>query len=404
VPDVEVTTTGVAAGGDAIARDESGRVVFVEGALPGETVRVAVTDERRDFLRGRVVEVLSPSPDRVEPGCAEVGRGCGGCPWQGVAVEAQRRMKRDVVIDALRRVGRVPYPPVADEVRSVAPSAYRTTVRVGVLDGRAGYRMRHSHDLVAVEGCVVAHPLVEELIREGRFDGADEVVLRVGARTGDRLVLARPTAAGVSVPPGVVVVGEDAPRARLRKAAFTEVAAERRWRISATSFFQSGPEAADLLVAAVRAAVGDALVDGGTVVDAYAGVGLLGGSLAGRRDDVDVVAVEGNATAVRDARHNLADVEAEVVHADVGRWDGTRSAAASVVVADPARAGLGKRAVAALAAAEAPVFVLVACDPAALARDTTLLAAAGYRLESVQVLDLFPHTVHVEAVARFTRT
>ncbi|HEX9969050.1 MAG TPA: TRAM domain-containing protein, partial [Acidimicrobiales bacterium] len=236
MPEVTLTTTGVAAGGDAIARDEAGRVVFVEGALPGETVRVAVTGERRDFLRGRVVEVLAPSPDRVAPPCAEVGRGCGGCPWQGVAVDAQRRLKRDVVVDALRRVGRVTSPPVVDSVLSVPASGYRTSVRVGVVDGRAGYRMRHSHDLVAVEGCTVAHPLVEELIRQGRFDGCDEVVLRAGARTGERLVLARPSAAGVSVPAGVVVVGEDAPRSRLKRAAFHEVVAGRRWRISAGSF------------------------------------------------------------------------------------------------------------------------------------------------------------------------
>lgn len=364
VETVELTTTGVAAGGDAIARDGDGRVVFVEGALPGELVRVALTDTRRDYARGGVVDVLSPSPDRVVPPCVNVARGCGGCPWQFVAPAAQRRLKREIVVDALRRLARLPEPPVADEVAAVPDRGYRTTVRVAVRDGRAAYRMRHSHDLVTLEqGCLVADPSVDEVLRHGRFEqGDDDVVVRAGD---------------------------------------TEVVAGRRWRVSPGSFFQSGPAAAELLVTAVRAAAGAALVDGGVLVDAYAGVGLLGGALAAGRDDVHVVALESNGAATRDARHNLADLDADVVRCDVSRWDGASVAPAALVVADPARAGLGKRAVAALAATRAPTMVVVSCDPAALARDVGLLHGAGYRLQGVQVLDLFPHTVHVEAVARF---
>lgn len=365
---VELTTTAVAAGGDAIARDADGRVVFVEGAVPGEVVRAELVEQRRDFARARVVELVSPSPDRVDAPCPAYARGCGGCPWQGISVPAQRRLKRDIVVDALRRVARLPDPPVADDVPGVAAWGYRTTVRVAVKDGLPAYRMRHSHELVTVEdGCLVAHPSVQEMLRAGPISetdgggGDEDVVVRVGE--------------------GAHVAG-------------------RWWRVSPTSFFQSGPEAAELLVRTVRQAAGDALVDGGTLVDAYAGVGVLGGSLAAGRDDVHLVAVESGGAAARDARRNLADLDAEVVRCDVARWDGASIAPAALVVADPARAGLGKRAVRALAAADAPVFVLVACDPAALARDIVLLGEAGYRLERVQVLDLFPHTVHVEAVAR----
>jgi 23S rRNA (uracil1939-C5)-methyltransferase len=366
VDTVELTTTAVAVGGDAIARHADGRVVFVEGALPGEVVRVELTDERRDFARARVVEVVSPSPDRVAAPCPAFARGCGGCPWQWVAPAAQRRLKRDMVVDALRRLAHLPDPPVAEEVLGVADRGYRTTVRVAVKDGRAAYRMRRSHELVTVEdGCLVASPALDEVLRNGQFAEGD----------GD-----------------VVVRADNA----------VEVAG-RRWRVSPSSFFQSGPEAAELLVAAVRAAAGDALADGGVLVDAYAGVGLLGGSLAASRDDVRVVAVERSASAARDARRNLADLDADVVRCDVARWDGASVAPAALVVADPARAGLGPRATTVLAGTRAPVVVLVACDAAALARDATLLAAAGYRLTGVQVLDVFPHTVHVEAVARFVR-
>jgi 23S rRNA (uracil1939-C5)-methyltransferase len=364
---VELVPTAVAAGGDAIGRLPDGRVVFVEGALPGEVVRVEPIEERRDFARARVVEVVSASPDRVEPPCPAFARGCGGCPWQWIAVPAQRRLKRDIVVDALRRIAHLPDPPVEEVVAGVADRGYRTTVRVGVTGGRAAYRRRRSHELVPVEdGCLVAHPSVEQMLRRAVFsetDGRDVVV-----RAFDR-----------------------------------EQVAGRTWRVSAGSFFQSGPEAAELLVEAVGATAGDALDEGGVLVDAYAGIGLLGGSLAAGRRGVRLVAVESSGAATRDARRNLADLDAEVVRCDVGRWDGSRVAPAALVVADPPRSGLGRRGVRALVAAEAPVFVLVACDPAAFARDVVLLQEAGFRLESVQVLDLYPHTVHVEAVARLVR-
>src|SRR5262249_23525691 len=138
------------------------------------------------------------------------------------------------------------------------------------------------------------------------------------------------------------------------------------------------------------------------LVDAFAGVGMLGGAvataLAAAGAHVELVAIESHPPAVRDARSNLRDIDARGIQADVAAWR-SRAEPAALVIADPARAGLGRGAVAALVAARAPVFVLVSCDPASLARDTVLLAAAGYRLERVTVLDLFPHTFHVETVS-----
>lgn len=387
--------SAVAAGGDAIARDEQGRVVFVEGALPGEEVRAEITEERSDFARARVVEVVTPSAARSVPPCPSVAAGCGGCQWQHVVPVEQARLKRTIVVDALRRIAHVPESVVAEDVWAVPDRAYRTGLRLAVEAGRAVYRRRRAHDAVAVEACLVAHPLLEELVVDGRYGAAHEVVLRVSAATGERLVLALPTAAGVEVPADVTVVGADR-RSALRHAAVTEVVAGRRWRVSASSFFQSGPAAAELLVQAVREAAGP---PAGTVVDAYAGVGLLGGSLGGAR----LVAVERHAAAARDARWNLGDLPAEVVTEEVAQWDATSVGPVEVVVADPARSGLGRSAATALARAEAPRFVLVSCDPASLARDVGLLQAAGYDLAAVRVLDLFPHTFHVEAVAALVR-
>ncbi|MEZ5144320.1 MAG: hypothetical protein R2726_17630 [Acidimicrobiales bacterium] len=371
-------------------------------------------------MQGRVTEVLEAVPTRVAPPCPFVADGCGGCDLQHLAPAAQPELKVEVVRDALRRLGRVPEPPVRAG-RPLPPTGYRTTVRLAVVDGRAGFRRRASHDVLAVDTCLVLHPDLDELVAAGRFDGADEVTLRLGVATGERLVLADPAASRVAgLPADVVVVGVDElagpdPTAagRRREPAVHEVVAGRRLRVSARSFFQARPDGAVALVEAVTAAGGDELRAASVVVDAYAGVGLFTAVLGGPdqpgddRDDGDRpasgarwVAVERSPSAVRDARVNLADVDAEVVEASVEDWS---AVAADVVVADPARTGLGRPAAEVLASTGAGVVVLVSCDAAALGRDAALLAEHGFGLESAEVVDLFPHTHHVEVVSRFTR-
>lgn len=403
---IELSPTGVAAGGDALARDAGGRVVFVTGALPGERALVRLTEARRDYARGLAVEILDASPDRVVPPCPALADGCGGCTWQHVAPDAQARLKAAVVVDALRRIGKVAEPPEPHTVALDGP-ALRTTARLAVSPGgRAGHRPRPpahagapaSEHAIETDACLVAHPLLEELIVHGRYP-AGEVVLRAGVASGERLVRVSRGRGDVAVPEGVRVVREGA---KAGPVAVHEVVAGRRFRVSADSFFQPGPVAAAALVEAVAAASEGALDAGGHLVDAYAGTGLFA-SVLGAATGARVTAVESSRAAAADARVNLADLDASVVPVEVGRWDAARSGPADVVVADPARSGLGRPGVAALAAAEAPRLVLVSCDPASLGRDTALLRAAGYRLVSVALVDAFPHTFHVEAVARFDR-
>ena len=395
--ELEVTPTAMAAGGAALARDAGGRVVFVEGALPGERVAARVTEARKDYAKAIAVRVLEASPDRVAPPCPVVAEGCGGCTWQHVAPDAQLRLKAAIVVDALRRIGRLPDPPEPRPVALPGP-ALRTTARLAVSpSGRAGHRRRGDTDAVPADACLAAHPLLEELIVGGRFPGAEEVLLRVGVGSGERLVRVTGPATDVEVPEDVVVVGEGGQRAFVH-----EEVAGRLFRISADSFFQPGPVAAAALVAAVAEAVDGVLVPGSHLVDAYAGTGLFG-SVLGAATGARVTAVESARAAAFDARANLRDLDACVVVVEVARWDARRSGAADVVVADPARSGLGRPGVTALAAAGAPRLVLVSCDPASLGRDTALLAGVGYRLEDVALVDAFPHTFHVETVARFDR-
>ena len=397
--DLRLAPTAMTAGGDALARDDDGRVVFVHGALPGERVVARVVESRRDYGRAVAVEIVEPSPDRVTPPCRARAAGCGGCTWQHVAPAAQLRLKASIVLDALRRIARMAEPP-GPQVVELAGPALRTTARPAVAaDGRAGHRPHGEGDgAVVTDACLAAHPLVEELLVHGRYPGADEVLLRAGVASGERLVRVGPGVVAVDVPIDVQVV-----RAGDRTSGYVhEEVAGRTFRVSADSFFQPGPVAAAGLVAAVRAAAGDTLDRGGHVVDAYAGTGLFG-SVLGSATGARVTAVESARAAAADARANLADLDAHVVCAEVARWDARRSGRADLVVADPARSGLGRPGVAALVAAGAPRLVVVSCDPASLARDAVLLAGAGYRLSSVALVDAFPHTFHVEVVARFDR-
>lgn len=392
VATVELRAERVVAGGDALARHPDGRVVFVEAALPGEAVVAEITEERKGFLKAVTVEVTDPSPHRVAPPCPQLARGCGGCGWQHVAPEAQRALKVDIVADALRRIGRL-----ADAVVRDGPAlpavGHRTTVRLALSGGRPGFRRHRSHEVVDVDSCLVAHPLLVDLLRTASFGSGAEVTLRCGARTGERLVLVAPSADGVTAPDDVIVVGEDE-LASGRRAWFHEEVAGRSWRISARSFFQARPDGAEALVDEVRAASDGA--PSGRLVDAYGGVGLLAATVgAGRGTTI----VEWSSSSVADAVVNVPD--AKVLRLDVGRW---RPSPAALVLADPARDGLGDRGAAALAGTGTTHLVLVSCDPASLGRDARLLASHGFEHDGSTVVDLFPHTPHVEVVSRFIRS
>lgn len=390
-PVVRLVATALVAGGAAVARQSGGRVVLVEGALPGETVDAVVTSEHASYARASVAEVLEASPDRVSPPCPNVARGCGGCGWQHLSVPAQRRAKLSLVTEALVRLGGVESPRV-EPGPPLPTEGYRTTLRLATGPGGAGFRRYHGHDIVEVGECLVAHPLLADLVATGGFGSAREVTLRCGAATGDRLALLAPSAAGAALPSSVLVVGEDELEAGRRAWIFEEIAGK-RLRVSARSFFQASPRGAEALVDVVKAAVAGA--GPGALIDAYGGVGLFGATAG---DGRPVTVLERSPSSAADARVNLPS--AKVLRLDVERW---RPSPAAVVVADPPKAGLGRRGVAVLAASGAGHLVLVSCDPASLGRDAGLLRAQGFELRSTTVVDMFPGTPHIETASIFIR-
>ena len=371
---VDLDALHMVVGGDALAREASGRVVFVSGAIAGETVRVTLTMAKKDFARATVDEVLVASPDRVTPRCEAWHRGCGGCDWQHIAPAAQLSHKTAIVTEALTRTARLA-DPVVSAAGSVEPWGYRTTIRLARSRRGVGFRSRHSHDVVPISECPVAAPAVNAVLAAtDNTDGrAGDLTIRVSVATG-----------ATSTTHSADLIEEDV--------------AGRQLRVSIGSFFQSSPQAAELLVAAVGRALVDIDLPSSLVIDAYGGIGLFAATAAAVAREV--VLIEGSAAACADARHNLSGRNATVVNSRVEEWTPIE---ADVVIADPARAGLDRDAVAVLVATRASRLVLVSCDTGSLARDTKLLVASGYEHRWTEVIDAFPNTSHIETVTRYDR-
>lgn len=391
--ELTVTVGPVAHGGHCVAR-HAGRVLFVRHVLPGEVVRVRVHErgQKGRFFRAELLEVIDPSPDRVDPPCEYAGA-CGGCDFQHVAVDAQRRLKAQIVSEQLTRLGKVDVSDIdwaaevdaLPDVDAAAPGlAWRTRVRFAVDgEGRAGLLRHRSHDVVPIDDCLIAHPLVDVgEITTTQWPGVDEVSVTASPETDER----------------AVQVG----RARGRES-MQRQAAGRSWQVSSGGFWQVHPSAADALVDAVLQ-----LADpqpGEHLVDLYAGVGLFAG-VWGERTGGRVDAVEGHHTAALDAQVNLADLDQATVHAvAVEHFVAAESdLRPDVVVIDPPRSGAKRQVVEGVAAWRPRAVVYVACDPAALARDVGYFVEVGYRLATLRSFDLFPMTHHVECVALLTKT
>jgi 23S rRNA (uracil1939-C5)-methyltransferase len=442
---LELVVDDLAFGGEAVGRVD-GYVVFVRGGLPGDRLRVTITETRGRYGRGTIETVLSPSPDRVEAPCPYFGR-CGGCRLQHLAYPAQLAFKEKQVRDCLTRLGGLP----PFELRPIVPApetyGYRNKMEFTIAGPgpNVGLHVAERYDVVLdIERCLLQSDTMNALLDEFRrqvrardlpvWDPRSEegllrfVTLREGRRTGEAMVNVVATAPDVQA---VVPVAE-ALKARVpatasvllnvndKKASvaigseehlvlgsdqITEALDGVSFQISANSFFQTNTAQAERLFAIVAEAC--ALRGHETVLDLYSGTGAI--SLLLARRAARVYGVELSAAAVADAGRNARAngienctfLPGEVRHVlPVLVREGVR---ADVVVADPPRAGFHPKALAAVAALAPDLIVYVSCNPSTLARDLGDLGRQGYRLEWVQPVDMFPQTPHIEAVARLSR-
>jgi 23S rRNA (uracil1939-C5)-methyltransferase len=378
----EVEIERILPGGMGLAH-AGGKTVFVSLAAPGDRVRVRVEREQGNVLFASIVEIITPSPVRIEPPCPYFGR-CGGCDFQQLTYEAQLAAKSEMIRDCLHRIARLENVP--DIVVTPSPNAWRYRMRamwqIDQDERTIGYYERGSRRVCDVVDCAVLRPELQAQLEEVRATDwrqlpADLRHLDVVAGEG-----------GVSFAPPFA----DFETRELSLNVRGEV-----YRYNAESFFQINPS---LLGPLIEFALGDAA--GASALDLYSGVGLF--TLPLSRQFQRVMAVEANPTAVRFARRNLQDAglsKTRVIATGVAEW--FRNAPVrdtDFILLDPPRAGAESAVIKGILGVHPKQISYVSCDPATLARDLKKLVAGGYRVESIMAFDLFPQTHHVETVVR----
>ena len=417
--ELDLDITNVAHGGIFVARHE-GRVIFVSDTLPGERVRVRLTDaNKKSFWRAETVEVLEAAPERQPHiwAAAAIDRDpadrAGGAEFGHIELSHQRELKRQVLADALHRMAGIDTDVTVEPVAVAADASpgdamdgtgWRTRVRLHVTEsGIIGPYAARSHRVIPVDDLPLAvHALEMAAPLDRLFAGAASVDV-----------------VAPSVGPVQILPAEQDDKGRRRRTApnpITELVGDREFRLDAAGFWQVHARAAETLFSAVQDAIDPDLFDPKAAnLDLYGGVGLLAAAVGERfGPSVRITSVESDAQATGYAAENLAEWVGAAAQTDrVDRFlaglardaknaDQGRQQAATVIL-DPPRSGAGADVVDKLAFLSPAQVVYVACDPVALARDIALFAGYGYTLKTLRAFDLFPNTHHVEAVALLTK-
>ncbi|MDR1663852.1 MAG: 23S rRNA (uracil(1939)-C(5))-methyltransferase RlmD [Clostridiales bacterium] len=441
---VPLSIDDVDSDGFGIGKHE-GFAVFVDGALPGDVLRVRLLKIKPRFAYGKIEKILTPSPHRADPACPVASR-CGGCQFQHCAYSAQLIFKKRMVEDALRRIGKVENPPVADVLGMAEPFHYRGKGQFPAGEGIGLYAPR-SHKIIPVASCHIQHPAHAAILEAARL-----YLSRYGVPPYDenshtglvRHVMVKASFSSGEVMAALIINGDRCPWEKELAKLFTDAGASTviinpntkrgnvilgdrfrvltgdgyiresvgdiTYRLSARSFFQVNP-------AQTKVLYDTALKFGGftgneTVIDAHAGVGgvalyaakqarfVYGVEIVGEAVDDAVYNAEQNG--IKNARFVCGAAEEEVEKIIRGKNGGEAEENISAVFLDPPRKGCGRALLDAVSFARIPKVIYISCDPATLARDIKLLREGGYGLEKVQPVDMFPQTGKVEAVALLT--
>lgn len=442
-----ITIDRMGYGAQAVGRLDNGKTVFVEGGAPGDVAAVEIVEDKPTFARARIARLEEASPLRAKPRC-EAGATCGGCPWQHLAYDAQLDAKRANVVAALERTAKLDHERAEELVRPCLPSkrqwGYRNKLELGAAFDehgtfQLGFHREGTHDIASPGICPLAHDAIAKAPKALRGalrfaqGSADLGIFRVGVRhslrTGDLEValwtnpgsfprghIAKTVKSAVKASSIVRVMADPGKARKIKgvetldgKGCWEEQLGSARYLASAPSFFQVNTAQAEKLVACVIEGLGGRMAEDGPeglddllIADLYAGGGTFSVPLA--QAGAEVLAVEAAGSSVRDLRRNadLNCVDVEVIGGDAAR-ELPELGDLDALVVDPPRAGLADGVVESIAAAEPTRVAYVSCDPATWARDVARFEACGYRLESVQPVDLFPQTYHVEVVSIFAR-
>tara|TARA_B100001123_G_scaffold61484_1_gene67109 strand:- start:1768 stop:3606 length:1839 start_codon:yes stop_codon:yes gene_type:complete len=365
------------------------REVFVSGGIPGEEVVAEIVAIRRKYIAAKVVQVTKASPARIDAPCQYYGA-CSGCQWQHVSYEAQLSAKQDRVIDSLFRVGGFINPNVLPVLPSPDQLGYRNHARFTIKEhGSLGFVNRETHRFVKIDTCMLMHPGINKLLGDlqGHCSETTQLSIRAGEDTGDYLV--QPTLKSTDIP---IVTGQKHYRDSIQGVEF---------RVASPSFFQVNNKQASNMALVVK----DALNLKGTEVllDAYAGVGTFAILLAPYASKV--IAIEESSAAVADAKVNAENTHnVEFILGKTEEVLGDLDSVPDAVVLDPPRAGCQSAAIDSLLRLYPENVVYVSCDPDTLARDLKMLCSGAYSIDSIQPLDMFPQTHHVENIVILKKT
>lgn len=390
-------------GGYVLHRSEKEGITFIKGALPGELVEVFVEEKKRDYSVGSVVEVVEPSPQRIEPPCQYFGV-CGGCHLQFAAYPRQVEMKNNVVIDCLRRLGGIEAhlePPLYAE-----PFGYRKRAQFKVSrDGAVGFYKENTHEVVSIDSCPLMSGSINtalESLSGLNLEGVKEIHMTEGEGV---MALIK----GVSF---------DEPMAdAFMEAGFSGVAFEDgtyrgegpgyvlldlnglKYSVSPWSFLQSNWDLNRKMVSQLVDEIGE--VSDHRILDLYAGAGNFSLPLA--IEARETVAVEENESAIADGKRNAAANRITGFKYMSGTAETAKiKGGFDILILDPPRAGLSKEALMRVVELSAPRLAYVSCNPSTLARDLKTLTEI-YAIDSIRVADMFPQTYHVESMAIMTK-
>jgi len=369
--------------GEGVAH-ESGKVVFVDGALPEETVDALVYEEKARYARAAAAEVREASPER-RPIDAHAGA-CGGTDWAHVLPESARRWKRELSLETMQRLGGAAPSAFGELPISASPLEYRLRNQLHASGGTVGFYARRSHRIVPIDGCeIVSRDTRRKAAAFAEGEGTVEALETVETGSAHRLVW---RAAGAGFPDSAGALDVDV--------------GGRPFRVSAGSFFQVNRHRLLAFFESIRDLA--AAVAPVRALDAYAGAGFLSRALV--EAGAGVTAVESSLSASSDAKTNRERFDAggriDLRHGSVEDYLDGSAGIHDVVVADPPRGGLGPRA-SAVAALARRRLIYVSCEPASLARDLAPLSAAGLAIAEARLEDFFPLTHRVEAIVVFDR-
>jgi 23S rRNA (uracil1939-C5)-methyltransferase len=404
-----VTMDRLVYGGDAMGRLPDGRAIFVPYTLPGEEIRVRLVEEKRGHVRGELVEVLRPSPNRILPRYPQA-EACGSCHYQHMPYELQLSTKAEILAEQLHRIARLKHPPVLPTLPSPRIWNYRNHIQLHVdHQGQLGYHEPRSKRVIPIHNDPLAEEPLNQLLPQLAVDpipSLERISLRLGMDEDILLVLEanQPDAPDLSVEELDVSAVYLSPNGQLLMAGSDHVfmeAAGRAYKVSAQSFFQVNSQQASRMVTFLLEQL--PLQPHMSVLELYSGVGLFSAHLAPRV--ARWVAVESSPSACADFVENLDEFDnVELFEAPVERTLSSLDIKPDLILADPPRSGLGSRVIPHILSSEAPLLAYISCDPATLARDARRLTEGGYRLEQATPIDMFPQTYHIESISLWRRT